>query len=190
MVTCSGSHGTSYSRADNIVRTQFEASKGRTRLGDGVYFYHWSGSNHDYARELAWGWFEHQKAMGAYSNDAVPSAAIIYSHFEAQEHEILNLDDEPYYGELMKFAKELEGKLTAEEFCKICKKVIERVIATTGVVIKIICARLWPPAEAKVPKEIGKVPIYLVREVDCIKIAYAEMYIEHGNKWITFWPRS
>lgn len=101
MLTLSGTHGTSVSRADKIKKEGFKLFPGRR--GTGSYFWR----NGEYSRLLSIAWWDQCCNGGVYNDDENRKCAVIYADFHITNEEYYDIST---FEVKEKIAKIIESK--------------------------------------------------------------------------------
>ena len=168
MAKYEGSHGTSETNAINIKKEGFRLDIGR--VGTAVYFW----VKNQYYIELARSWYEFSVAKKRIIEDN-PKCAILLCELEAEEKEVLDLENSDLRSKVLDLA--LERNIDFRNYNKIAKLFdlfISKLENTLNVKYKIVLAEVgMPPIDYcnYYPISILGMPLgYAVRDVNCIEI--------------------
>lgn len=88
MSAFNGTHGTSASRASNIMFNGFQPTL-TGRAGKGVYFWNYYSHPHN-AKQLAIAWHEAQHRRNTYKGETSPNCAVIYGSYDVDDSDVLD----------------------------------------------------------------------------------------------------
>lgn len=172
----SGTHGTSQSRANYILKNGFKISSGRA--GKGVYFW----CDGPYAEKLAIAWWEFCNSRNKFKNDDEKECNILLANFGIQDEEFLDLERRDIKAGLAQMAvnrgiesdRDSQNALRAafirklESELNVKFKVIELSVSLPG---REFCS-FYPLGL------IGSPHCYLVFDANCINITKISILVE------------
>ncbi len=163
-----GSHGTTATRAISIQKYGWRTGTGRA--GTGIYF--WKECDHFI--ELAVGWYKRELAEKKYKNDNQQECKVIVADFEANDDEVLDLDNRELKNKVYKLAKEKKMSYSNNrEIAKVYNLFITELEGEMKTNFKVITMEVSPPGSeyCDYPSPLLGPPIcYSVRHAGCINI--------------------
>lgn len=141
-------HGTSRTRATNIIKYGFQ--KGDGRLGNGVYFW----LDEEYGRYLSESWFTQRKAENKYNGDSDQSCTIIIADIEVDGDYTLDVEDRKFRSAIAKLVKErrLNDQATNKDLAIFYSSFIEAIESDLGYSFHFIIGRVAPPKREYCPE--------------------------------------
>jgi len=166
MKTLKGSHGTTVSRADNIVNEGFKLKTGRR--GTGVYFWRYGY----YCRQLAISWWKQKFEEGKYAGDSDTSCVVIISYFVLDDNEYLDIENYEFQEQIAYLADKKKVGNEIKKLAALYDSLIHKLEEIQNTKFKVIEMRVSPPKREYCQyyqfTAIGNPYCYLVRAVDCI----------------------
>jgi hypothetical protein len=153
-----GTHGTSKSRAETILREErFQASDDGL-LGAGAYF--WAYDNDiSLAKRLAHNWWRF--ACGkydAYKGDTDPSPAVLAADIQVDPSVYFDANSESFLELLVKTAERKEIESTKDDFNKLRVVLLKEIETVKGISYKVVKAELDVPG--RISGETGAPYVY------------------------------
>lgn len=146
MRTYRGTHGTSQTRAEQILREGFQTSP-VGRVGSGVYLWAYV-EDAAVARELAEGWFVSQTNRNVYAGEPDATLSILYAEFDAEDHACIDCDAPEFQEKLTAYMRKLHGDADTYDEADInvaYNSLISLVEEKRGAECCIVFARVPPP---------------------------------------------
>jgi hypothetical protein len=162
MPTFNGTHGTSANRAISIQSEGFRATVSG-RAGRGVYFWHYR-SDPVIAVQLAIGWYEFQRRVQNYRDEAEPKGAVVFGAVEVDDESVLDCTGEV----LEELALSLHGlaQVTDNDIHLAYESLVANVEKELGRPMILIKATVPQPAKMAFTLKhvIGNPAIFVVRD--------------------------
>lgn len=165
MLTFKGTHGTTKSRAEQILESGFKISDSG-RAGRGVYFWQYF-ENPKIATNLAVGWFESQVKRGAYKEPS-PECAVLDSRIFTDEDDSLDCTGEVL--ERVAIMLEKISDRTEDDISRAYDYVISKLEDMLGRPILVARAMVSPPKMSFAIKQLVPYPPILVVRDQSVKI--------------------
>ncbi len=165
-----GSHGTTASRASKILQGEWKVGERGGRGGKGIYF--WKECLHYII--LAKGWYKQSLEEGRYYSDSNKECRVILSELEADEDQVLDLDDRDIRKKIYQLAMTQQLPFTTtRELSLVYDLFVEKLESKTGINFKLLIMEVPSPKEEycpEYPRRILGLPLCcLVRDASCIQ---------------------
>lgn len=186
ILTLSGVHGTTVSRAEKIAQDGFKPSEAGYR-GKGIYFWRRNPYVPEYTNHLAISWYLTAKAQGHYSKDTDGRCAIISAQIKVAEDNFVDLTGPEVNDQLVafyylnKYKDEMKAASLYDEF-------IEQLEQELNCGIQVITLTFPTPSKCKIcPKQALGMPLcYVVKQASCIEVvSINKLTQEELNLWQT-----
>lgn len=175
-----GSHGTTKSRAESIMRDGFCVT-GAGRRGNGAYFWLAEYLGCQYATRLAEAWYTKSQKKGEYSQDKDPELSIIWGYVSLPYSEVLNTETPLFKYSLRKILEENSDKIHNSQerellVCQAHQMLIQSIEENLGNTIKVLETIVPQPkmSDEFLPL-VGDPFALVVRDLDCLTINIEEV---------------
>jgi hypothetical protein len=163
-----GTHGTTLTRTESIIKENFKTGSGRA--GTGIYFWR----KNEYSEILAEGWYKYSLNTNSYSSDNKKEFVCISVNINVQEDNFLDLEDVEIRDRLTRitFEKKMSNKASKKEITALYDIFIKDFEKELNLKFYVWLIRVSPPSEAyKYPYKILGYPYcYVVNNNSLINI--------------------
>lgn len=171
-----GTHGTSRSKANNIVANGFHASPVGIR-GSGVYFWGYlSDSMEEISRNLAKAWWSDATRRQSYSQDSDKSCSVVFAAFDVSNDLHFDFEAQEVRESFIRYSDKMIDRIEGDDDEKastLYDMFVQRIETKSQKQYKLIHFKVHPPRGFVFPilrDIIGQPSCYAVKDISCITI--------------------